>query len=61
MVSAVLALHTILTGYVPRCKVVVLGETRSTTNGLLLHARLTESTSNTYGFPCMTYREHFQY
>jgi len=54
VVSAVLPLDTILTdtknGFLdtfPRCKVAVLSETRSTTIGLLLHARHTESTSNT--------------
>ena len=33
--------------HVPRCKVAVLVETKSTTIGLLLHERLTKSTSNT--------------
>jgi len=60
----------VVSGHVPRCKlkvwysrhiprwnVAVLGETRSTTIGLLLHARHTESTSNTDQHA----QEHFQY
>ena len=41
MVSAVLALDAI-----PRCKVVLLGQMRSVTVGLLLQTQFTKSTSN---------------
>jgi len=43
--------------YVPRCKVAVLGETRSMIVGLLGHARFAKSTSTTD----LHAQEHFQY